>query len=256
MTVVVDRPGGGVAVLRLHRPDRLNAFTPAMLEEIRAACAELQADDSVGAVVLTGSGRGFCAGYDLDEAAELPGLDPAAMLARQDVATAAVLAIRGLRQPVVAAVHGPAAGGGLALALAADLRLVGPAATFSAAFIRLGLSAGDMGCSWHLPRLVGPGLAAELMFTGRRVDAAEAVRIGLANRVCDDVLADALALATEIAGRSPLATALSKRSLWANLDVPSLATAMELEGRGQAFVTRDPVFATALAALREQVRGG
>jgi enoyl-CoA hydratase/carnithine racemase len=251
-TVVVDRPGDGVAVLELHRPDRLNALVVAMFREIRDACEDLHADESVNAVVLTGSGRGFCAGYDLGEASELAELTPAGMLGRQDMAAAAILALRVMRQPVIAAVNGAAVGGGLSLALAADVRLAAPEARFSAAFIRLGLSAGDMGCSWHLPRIVGAGHAAELMFSGRVVDAAEAERIGLVNRVVPaaELREAALDAARTIAGFSPFATALSKRALYANLDAPSLYSALELEGRGQAFATRSADFPSALAEAR------
>jgi enoyl-CoA hydratase/carnithine racemase len=251
-TVQVHRPGGGVAVLELHRPDRLNALVVAMFRDIRAACEQLHSDESVHAVVLTGAGRGFCAGYDLDEAAELAALTPAGMLGRQDAAAAAILALRVMRQPVIAAVNGAAVGGGLSLALAADLRLAAPQARFSAAFIRLGLSAGDMGCSWHLPRIVGTGHAAELMFTGRTVGAEEAERIGLVNRVvpAEQLHDEAVEMARTIAGFSPFATALSKRALYANLDAPSLYTALEVEGRGQAFATRSAEFPAALAQVR------
>ncbi len=253
-TVRIERPEPGVAILRLHRPGQLNALVAAMFTDIRAACEQLQADESVNAIVLTGSGRGFCAGYDLDEARELAQLSPAAMLARQDLAAGSVLALRLTRQPVIAAVNGAAIGGGLALALAADIRIASPAARFSAAFVRLGLSAGDMGCSWLLPRIVGAGHAAELMFTGATIDSAEAVRIGLVNRVVPepDLLPDALAMARTIAGYSPFGMALSKRALQTNLDAPSLHTALEVESRGQAFATRDPGFADALEKVRAQ----
>jgi enoyl-CoA hydratase/carnithine racemase len=253
-TVRIEQPEPGVAILRLHRPGQLNALTAAMFADIRAACERLRADESVNAIVLTGSGRGFCAGYDLDEAGELAGLSPAAMLARQDLAAASVLALRLARQPVIAAVNGPAIGGGLSLALAADIRIASPAARFSAAFVRLGLSAGDMGCSWLLPRIVGAGHAAELMFTGVTIDSGEAARIGLVNQVVADaeLLPGALAMARTIAGYSPFGMALSKRALQANLDAPSLHTALEVESRGQAFATRDPGFAHALAKVRAQ----
>jgi enoyl-CoA hydratase/carnithine racemase len=253
-TVRVEHPEAGVAILRLYRPDQLNALTTVMFAEIAAACEALHADKSVRAVVLTGEGRGFCAGYDLDEAQQLAELSPAEMLERQDLGAAAVLALRAMRQPVIAAVNGPAVGGGLSIALAADIRLAGPAASFSAAFIRLGLSAGDMGCSWYLPRIVGVGHAAEIMFTGKRVDAAEAARIGLVNRVVpgEELLAEATAMARAITDFSPFGTALSKRALYANLDAPSLHAALEVESRGQAFATRDPGFTEALAAVRAQ----
>ncbi|MFI6093630.1 enoyl-CoA hydratase/isomerase family protein [Streptomyces sp. NPDC051218] len=254
-TLLVERAEPGVAVLRLNRPEQLNALNVVMFQEIREACAALHADDDVRAVILTGAGRGFCAGYDLEEAEELAALTPADMLARQDLAHAAIMALRTLRQPVIAAVPGPAIGGGLSLALAADIRLAASAARFSAAFVRLGLSGGDMGCSWHLPRVVGVGTAAELMFTGRTVEAAEALALGLANSVVveAELIPKALAMARAIAAHSPFGIALTKRALYANLDAPSLYTALEVESRGQAFATRDPDFPKALASVRAQL---
>lgn len=256
-TVLVERAEPSVAVLRLNRPEQLNALTEVMFQDIRNACAELHADEHIRAVILTGAGRGFCAGYDLDEARELAELTPEKMLARQDLAHAAIVALRALRRPVIAAVAGPAVGGGLSLALAADIRIAAPSARFGAAFVRLGLSGGDMGCSWHLPRLVGVGAAAELMFTGRTLRAAEAQAIGLANSVVEEseLMPAALAMARSIAAHSPFGISLTKRALYANLDAPSLSTALELEGRGQAFATRDPDFPKALAAVRDQVMG-
>ncbi len=228
-----------------------------MFAEIRSACEQLHADKSVRAVVLTGAGRGFCAGYDLDEAPELAELSAEDMLARQDLAASSVVALRAMRPPVIAAVNGAAAGGGLSLALAADFRLAAPGASFSAAFVRIGLSSGDMGCSWHLPRIVGVGLAAELMLTGRRIDAAEAASSGLVNRVVPaaDLLPEAVGLARAIAANSPFGTALTKRALYAGLGT-SLAVALEVESRGQALATRDPGFPAALAAVREQLGRG
>jgi enoyl-CoA hydratase/carnithine racemase len=255
-TILVELAGSGVAMVRLNRPAQLNALTAAMFAELRAACADLQGDDQVRAVILAASGRGFCAGYDLDEAQELAGLSPAGMLARQDLAHACVLALRHLPQPVIAAVNGSAVGGGLCLALAADFRIASPRAKFSAAFVRLGLSAGDMGCSWLLPRIVGPGQAAELMFSGAAIDAAEAERIGLVNRVVPDeaLLAESLAVAGVIAGHSAFAVGISKRALHASLAAPSLELALELEARGQAYATRGADFPAALAGIRAQVR--
>jgi enoyl-CoA hydratase/carnithine racemase len=154
--VLVERDNRGIAIVRLNRPAQLNALNAAMFAELRSVSDSLQSDQDVRVIVLAGSGRGFCAGYDLDEAQELAGLSPAEMVARQDLAHACVLALGHLPQPVIAAVNGPAMGGGLCLALATDFRIGSQSAKFSAAFIRLGLSAGDMGCSWLLPRVVGP----------------------------------------------------------------------------------------------------
>jgi enoyl-CoA hydratase/carnithine racemase len=154
---------------------------------------------------------------------------------------------------VIAAVTGPAAGGGLSLALAADIRLASPRARFNAAFVRIGLSAGDLGASWLLPRLIGPAAAAEIAYTGRMVDAAEAERTGLVNRVVPEegLLDAALEMAKAICRNSPGGVQLSKRALQANMEVGSYAAALELENRGQALLTRTEDMTEALAAFQD-----
>jgi enoyl-CoA hydratase/carnithine racemase len=224
-------------VLTLHRPERLNALTTTMFGELVAACGALRAD-AVRAVVLTGAGSAFCAGYDLEEAESLGTASAAQLLELQDAACAALQAVYSLPAPVIAAVRGPAVGGGFCLSLAADLRLAGASARFQPVFVRLGLSGGDMGASWLLPRLIGAGLAAELLYTGRAVRAEEAARVGLANRVLADadLLQEAVALAATIAAHEPLGVRLTKRSLRANAEAPSLAAALELESRAQVLL--------------------
>ena len=156
--------------------------------------------------------------------------------------------------PVIAAVNGPATGGGLALALAADIRIGSPGARFNAAFVRIGLSAGDLGTSWLLPRLIGPARAAEFAYTGRFIEAEEAERIGLLNRVVPpgDLLDATLELAGQIAANSPGGVQLSKRALQANMEAASYAAALELENRGQALLTRGSDMPEALAAFKEK----
>ncbi|WP_431279141.1 enoyl-CoA hydratase/isomerase family protein [Leifsonia poae] len=144
-------PEAGVLVVTLNRPERLNAITAEMFGELQRVAADITDTADIRVVILTGAGRGFCAGYDLEEAKELPTLSATAMLDRQELAMRALVAIRDLRVPVIAAVNGPAAGGGLSLALAADIRLGAPQASFTAAFTRIGLSIGDLGASWLLP---------------------------------------------------------------------------------------------------------
>jgi enoyl-CoA hydratase/carnithine racemase len=253
-TIELTRPGAGVAVATLNRPDRLNAMTTTMFREQESLAVELGDDDALRVLILTGAGRAFCAGYDLDDARELPTLSPMEMLDRQELAVRALTAIRGLRVPVIAAVNGPAAGGGLALALAADIRLAAPPARFSVAFVRIGLSAGDLGTSWLLTRLIGPAVAAEFAYTGRPMDAEEAERTGLVNRVvpAESLLDETLTLAGAIAANSPAGVQMSKRALQANLEVTSFAAALELENRGQALLTRGEDMPEALAAFRER----
>lgn len=253
-TLLEDVIAPGVALVTLNRPDRYNAMTPAMFDDLERVAAELDGDDDLRAVILTGAGKGFCAGYDLAEAARLPDLGVLAMLALQERAARALLAVRSLRVPVIAAVNGPAAGGGLALALAADIRIAATGAAFNAAFVLIGMSAGDLGTSWLLTRLIGPAATSEICFTGRRVSAAEAQALGLVNAVSEpeSLLADALSLARAIAANSPGGVQLSKRAIQANMETSSYAAAIELENRGQALLTRGEDVPEALAALREK----
>lgn len=252
-TMTLARPEPGIAVLTLNRPDRLNAMTMTMFDELLAVPRALKPELDLRALIITGAGRGFCAGYDLDEVHEITEMGVREFLRFQETATGGLAAIRALPVPVIAAVNGAAAGGGLALALSADIRLCSPEAKFNAAFVKIGLSCGELGSSWTLTRLVGPGRAAEICYTGRFVDADEAERIGLVNRVVDgdQLLEEALALARRIAVNSPGGVQLSKRALQANLEIGSYAAALELENRGQALLTRGEDMPEALAAFRE-----
>jgi enoyl-CoA hydratase len=238
----------------MSRTEQLNTITFDSFREIHDLCARLTEDDTVRAVVLTGAGRLFSAGLHLDEADTLTSMSAAEMTGGQEYWASAFRALHELRQPLIAAVNGPAAGGGLALALAADIRLASPAARFNAAFVRIGLSAGDIGVSWSLPRIVGLGHASEMMLTGRFVEAEEAARIGLVNRVvpAESLLDSAYELTDHIVANSPLGTTLTKRVLESNVDAPSLHSAMELENRNQVLATRGEDFHEALAAFREK----
>src|SRR3954447_304118 len=253
-TLTLDRPVDGVAVATLNRPDRLNAITFRMFEEWVALCDEVAADDTVRALVVTGAGRAFCAGLDLTDAATLPDMSVPEMMQGQESWADATAAFHRLPKPVIAAVNGAAAGAGFSLALSADIRIAAPDARFNAAFVRIGLSGGDCGTSWFLPRVVGLGRAAEILLTGRFVDADEAAAIGLVNRVvsAEDLLNEALALACDIAANTPLGVFLTKRVLHQNVDAPSLAAALEVENRNQVLTTRTADMAEALTAFREK----
>lgn len=250
----VETPSPGTLLVTLNRPTVLNAITFAMFEELRRLAADADADDGVRAVVLTGAGRGFCSGLDLTDAAQLPSMPTTRMLREQEGWSAAVTSFRTITKPVIAAVNGPAAGAGFALALAADIRLASPAARFNAAFVRIGLSGGDVGTSWLLPRIVGLGHALEILLTGRFVDAEEALRIGLVNRVveADSLLDEALKVADQIAANSPFGVRLTKQVVQTNVDAPSLQSAVELENRNQVLATRTEDMPEALAAFTEK----
>jgi enoyl-CoA hydratase/carnithine racemase len=255
-TLLTEQVSPGVLVVTLNRPDRYNAMTNTMFHELERVARDIDDEDDLRAVVMTGAGKSFCAGYDLADAEHLSSLGAIGMLNQQELAARALLAIRSVRVPVIAAVNGPAAGGGLALALQADIRLGAPEAKFNAAFVRIGLSAGDLGTSWILTRLVGPAVTSDIAYTGRMVYAEEALRIGLVNSLSEPgkLLDDALELAGQIVANSPGGVQLSKRALQANMEVGSYAAAIELENRGQALLTRSSDMPEALAAFKEKRR--
>jgi enoyl-CoA hydratase/carnithine racemase len=251
-TFRLDRPREGVVVLTLDRPSTYNAMTATMFAELESTARELDREVGLRVVILTGAGKAFCAGYDLADAEKLAGLGALGMLDLQESAARALSGIRNIRVPVIAAVNGAAAGGGLALALAADIRLASPRAKFNAAFVKIGLSAGDLGTSWLLPRLIGPAAAAEFAYTAGMMNAEDAERSGLINRVVpeDELLDAALAMAEQICANSPGGVQLSKRALHANMEVTSYAAALELENRGQALLSRTLDMTEALDAFR------
>jgi enoyl-CoA hydratase len=254
-TVVSDRVDGEIALLTLNRPATLNAMSLELVRDLDAALGAVAADESCRAVVLTGAGRGFCSGHDLGELRDLAGVDAA--ITEQELFAGLVPRLRSLPQPVIAAVNGPAAGGGLALALAADTRVCSESARFNAAFVRIGLSGCDMGVSWLLPRLVGPTLAFEMMLSGRLVGAEEALDRGLVLRVVRDgaVVDAALDIARAICENTPLGVRLTKQTMWANLGSPSLENAIELENRTQVLCIQSGNVREAVAAFMERRSG-
>jgi enoyl-CoA hydratase/carnithine racemase len=237
-TLIVDRPQAGTVVLQLNRPKQLNAINQVMRDELTQTFADIATDTSVNVVVLTGAGRGFCSGIDVRDFG--PGMleasDPAIDRLRFQEAMAALpQAIRDLPQPVIAAVNGPCVGAGLAICLAADIRICSATATFGNGAILLGLSGAEMGMSYHLPRIVGTSVAADWMLTGRTVTAQEADRRGLVSELVEpDLLTGrAIELAAGIAELPPLGVQLTKRALQVNTDAAGLEAAMELENRNQ-----------------------
>lgn len=252
-TLLVELRADGVAVLTMNRPERANSQIVQTFYDHNDAALALR-DSGARALILRGAGeKAFCAGFDLAEIGSIQQLGVREFLFFQEAAANGIAAIRALPFPVIAAIHGPAVGGGLAVALAADIRLAAPTAKLSCAFVRVGLSCGELGTSYLLTRLLGYGRAAELGFTGRIVDAAEAERIGLVNRVVpsEDLFAEADALAAQIATNSPGGIRMSKRALLRNQEVTSYGAAMELENRGQALLTRADDMPEALSASLE-----
>jgi enoyl-CoA hydratase len=245
VSLVRTRAGDdGIVVVELDDPARYNALTSTMVQDLTAAFTSLRRDRSARVVVLSANGKGFCSGANMAGGEELPELardrGPVGLVQMmQEQLAELILAIHELPQPVIAAVHGGAVGGGLALALACDLRVASEDAFFAAHFIRVGLSSCDVGTSYTLPRIVGPTIAAELMLTGRRFDAHEALRLGVLNRVVtrDELPAAAHELAAAIAANSEYGVYMTKLGMWANLDAPSFRHAMQLENRTQVLGT-------------------
>jgi len=253
-TLAFGVAAAGIGVLRVNRPERMNSQTVRMFTEYGLAARALR-DSRLRALILTGAGeRAFCAGFDLDEIDVITRMGVREFLEFLETATGGIQAIRHLPFPVIAAVHGAATGGGLALALAADIRLVSPTAKFSAAFLKVGLSLGELGTTYTLSRLIGPGRAAEIGYTARIVGAEEAVAIGLANSVlpADRLYDEAVALARLIAANSPGGVQMSKRAIQRNQEITSYAAALELENRGQALLSRTADMPEALAAFKER----
>jgi enoyl-CoA hydratase len=253
--VLVDHPVPHVAVVTLNRPDRLNALSIDLAVALDATLAEVGAENDTWVVVLTGAGRGFCSGLDLKDYGVLPGVDGLTVgrIAQRSMRAYSrlVLTLRRLPQPVIAAVNGPAYGGGMCLALAADLRLAARSAVFNATGIVNGLTSTEMAAGWLLPRLIGASRANDLLLTGRAVDAEEAAAIGLVSRVVDDgaALPTALEAATDMCRFSPYGLSMTKNVLWASLEVGSLETAIELEDRNQLMLGFTENLAEAIRAF-------
>jgi enoyl-CoA hydratase len=222
---------------------------------LKDAFEEIDADHSVRVAILTGEGRGFCSGIDIGGADRVGSVgDSRDVFERQELVASLAPTIRNLSKPVVAAVNGAAAGGGLALALACDIRLCSPVARFNAAFVRLGLSGCDIGVSHMLPRTVGLGVASEMMLTGRIVEADEALRIGLVNRVVreEELISAAEDAAAEISRNAPFGVTMTKQVLQRNVDAPSLEAAIEIENRTQVMATRTADMPEAVSAFLDR----
>ena len=256
--VLVDDPSPHVRRLTLNRPEQLNAMTAALCEALHGELHAIADDRSCRAVILTGAGRAFCVGLDLHGYGAAPRNDGSDVardrLANQEHMSRLVLRLRSVPQPVIAAVNGPAAGFGLALALGCDIRYASTTAVFRAAFINIGVSNCDMGTSWLLPRLIGASRSHELMLTGRRVDAEEALRIGLVADVLEgEQLAErALEAASRIAALAPFGIQLTKRGMWAALEIPSEQAAIEYEDRQQIMATFGVAPPEAISAFLEK----
>jgi enoyl-CoA hydratase len=246
-----------LTLLTLNRPDSLNALNRRMVDELRDFFWKLVEDVETRVVIVRGAGRAFCAGLDLKEAAgatSAAGGTIAGGLRGQRHIAEIVMLMRRAPQPIIAAVKGPASGGGFAIALASDVRLAGESARMNAAFIRLGLSACDIGVSYFLPRLVGASVASELLLTGDFIDAARAERTGLVSRVVPDAELDSAAreMAERMLRNTPLGLRLTKEALKVNLDAGSLEAAIAVEDRNQILASGSKDFREGIQAFLQK----
>lgn len=248
------RREGSVDWVTLNRPERLNALDDRMVAELAAYFLALETDTGVRIVVLRGAGRAFCAGLDLQDARA--GLDIAEGLARQRSIAQIVLRMRRCPQPIVSLIHGPACGGGFALALASDIRIAGESARMNVAFIRIGLSGCDIGVSYFLPRLVGASLASELMMTGNFIHAERALATGLVSQVVPDEALEAAArpMIDAMLTTAPLGLRLTKECLRMSIDAPGLEAAIAMEDRNQMLCVASPDFGEGVAAFLDKRR--
>ena len=240
--VLVEKPRPHVTLITLNRPERMNAMAFDVMIPLRERLEEVSVDNDTRVVVLTGAGHGFCSGADLEDPGTLPNIDGLTLtsIARRamEVLDDVVVALRKMHQPVIAAVNGPAIGGGFCLSLAADMRVASDSAVFRAAGINNGLTASELGISYLLPRAIGASRAFDIMLTGRDVDAAEAERIGLVSQVVggEALLGVCYAMAERMIGYSRAGIEVTKRMLWSGLDAGSLAAHMDHEGIAQLYV--------------------
>lgn len=233
--LTVEVRDDGVGLILFNRPEKFNALTAQTLGILARALRALGERQDCGAVVISGVGPAFCAGMDLTDAnLNAEGSDPVQLVyaAMRDAVTC-VLAMREIPQPVIAAVQGPAVGGGFAIATAADIRICSPDAAFMAPFVKLGVSIGDMGLSWMLPRLIGAGAAAEVFYTGKTIGAQDGLSLKLVQHVVEDPLQTAVDMAAKIASRPRLAVQMSKELLNSSIGSGGLREHLETEMRSQ-----------------------
>lgn len=251
-TISVRREGA-VDWVTLNRPDSLNALNKRLVDELLDYFGAIYWDKSARIVVMRGAGRAYCAGLDLKERDNGP-RSPQAGLTSQRRISEIVMRMRRCPQPIISLVHGPACGGGFALALASDIRIAGASAKMNAAFIRLGLSACDIGVSYFLPRLVGVSVASELMLTGRFIHADRALRVGLVSEVvADDKMEEAARpYLDEMLTTSPLGLRMTKECLNMSVDAGSLEAAVAMEDRNQILCAQTSDFGEGVRAFLEK----
>jgi enoyl-CoA hydratase len=256
--VTLEKARPHVTVVRLNRPDRRNAMSIELCLELKRSFEEVGHDNDCWVVVLTGAGSAFCSGLDLRDHSVIPNVDgltiPRIGPRAIRIYSQLIPIMRHLPQPIIAAINGPAYGGGMCLSLAADLRIAAQSAVFNSTGIVHGLTSTELGASWLLPRLIGAANANDILYTGRRVSADEALRMGLVSRVTPDerLLDEAYEIAATMCRYSPYGVQMTKQVMWANLENNSLAAAIELEDRNQIMLGMTDNLPEAINAFDQQ----
>jgi enoyl-CoA hydratase/carnithine racemase len=258
-TLTYEARGDGIGVITLNRPECLNAISWEMVEELHACLTELEQAVNTRVVILTGAGRGFCSGTDLKGGRSGGGPPDVPKIVREGSRSQrrigdVVLHMRKIPQPIIGAINGVAAGGGFSFSMACDIRIAANSARFICSFINVGLSSGDVGSSYFLPRLIGMSRAAELLYTGREMGAAEAERIGYISKAVPDgaVFDAALDIAKVLLGKSPFGLRMTKEILNQSIDSPGLEASLYLENRSQTLATLTGDFQVAMAAFKDK----
>ena len=242
----------GIDTVTLNRPESLNAMSATMMLELQHYFGELYVKPEVRVVILKGAGRGFCSGLDLKEGGG--GLGPVHGMRVQRRVSEIMMRMRRAPQPIISLIHGPASGGGFGLALASDIRLATPEARMNAAFIRIGLSACDVGVSYFLPRLVGSSIASELLLTGNFIGAERAEQIGLVSKLvaADDLITAGQQMAADIVRNSPMGVRLTKECLNMSVDANSLEAVIAMEDRQQILAAQTGDMKEGIRAFMEK----
>ncbi len=257
-TIIYKEVLPGVGQITLNRPDRLNALNMEMLDELYSLLGEIKHNESIRVLILTGAGAGFCSGADIkddrlftEEGARLFSNSAIHLDQVQRKYSRIIIEMRRISQPIIAAVNGAAAGGGFSMALASDIIIASTKASFTASFVNIGLSGGELGTSYFLPKMIGSAKASEILMTGRSVSADEAERIGMISRLVSDdsLMENALDTAKILVGKTVLGLKFTKDAMRQNLNAPSLEAAIELEDRNQSICCCSPGFFEAVAAF-------
>ncbi len=257
-TVIVEKARPHVSVLRLNRPERRNAMSIELCLELKEALERVGRDNACWVIILTGAGSAFCSGLDLKDQSVIPNIDgltiPRIGPRAIRIYSQLIPIMRHLPQPIIAAINGPAYGGGMCLTLAADLRIASESTVFNSTGIVHGLTSTELGASWLLPRLIGAAHANDILLTGRRITAGEALRMGLVSRVVPDaeILDCAVQMAERMCEFSPYGVQMTKQVLWANLENTSLTAAIELEDRNQVMLGMTDNLPEAISAFEKR----